>query len=90
MLDWKIVLNTFLLILVAEIGDKTQLAIVGLTAREKMPVAVFLGAGAALVLATVLAVVFGEALAKLIPLHYVRCVAGIVFIAFGFLVLLGK
>ncbi len=89
-MDWKIILNSFLLIFLAEIGDKTQLVIVGLAAKEKMPLAVFLGAGAALVLATVLAVAFGEALTRLIPLHYIRYLAGLVFIVFGCLILVGK
>lgn len=89
-MDWKVILNSFLLIFLAEIGDKTQLAIVGLAAKEKMPLAVLLGAGAALVLATVLAVAFGEALARLIPLYYIRYLAGFVFIVFGCLILLGK
>ena len=90
MVDWRIMLSSFVLIFLAEIGDKTQLVIVGLAAKEKMPLAVFLGASTALVLTTVLAVVFGEALTRLVPLHYIRYLAGILFIVFGFLILLGK
>jgi putative Ca2+/H+ antiporter (TMEM165/GDT1 family) len=90
MVEWKIVLSSFLLVFLAEIGDKTQLAIVGLAVREKNPLAVLLGAVGALVITTVVAVALGEAIAKLVPLHYIRRVAGSVFVLFGVLILLGK
>ena len=90
MLNWKIILSSFLLIFLAEIGDKTQLAIVSLAAKEKMPLAVLIGAAGALVVTPALAVVFGEAITRLVPVHYIRYLAGLVFIFFGCLILLGK
>ena len=69
-------LTAFGLILLAELGDKTQLAILALATRSKFPWAVFAGAGAALLVSTGLAVVVGGLLTKYLPasatriLHY--------------------
>jgi len=83
---WRIALTTFWLIFVAELGDKTQLAVLALASRSESPWAVFLGAGSALVLSALLAVGLGYALARIVPesatrvLHYG---AGALFIVVG-------
>jgi len=51
----RTILSTFVLVFMAEIGDKTQLAAFGLAAEANAPWAVFIGAGAALLLSTALA-----------------------------------
>ena len=43
-MDWKVLLSTFGVIFLAEMGDKTQLAAMTLAADTKRPVAVFVGA----------------------------------------------
>lgn len=79
-------LSAFGLILLAELGDKTQLAIVALAARSENPWAVFVGAGAALLVSTLLAVLLGCNLPRLVPesatriMHYV---AGGAFVLVG-------
>mgnify|MGYP001814758581 CR=1 FL=1 len=45
----KIFLSTFALLFVAELGDKTQLAVLSMTAKHKTPVWIFAGATLALV-----------------------------------------
>jgi len=37
-MDAKLFLSTFVLIFVAELGDKTQLAVINMTAKHKMPI----------------------------------------------------
>ncbi len=89
-MDWKIFVTTFGLIFLAELGDKTQLAAIAMTARSQSPLAVFLGAMAGFGLLTLIGVVFGGLLAKFVPELYVRVGGGVLFILFGILILLGK
>ena len=66
-MDWKLFLMTFGLLFVAEIGDKTQLAVIALASENRNPLVVFLGATAALVLVTLIGVVVGQTLSHLLP-----------------------
>jgi Ca2+/H+ antiporter, TMEM165/GDT1 family len=82
----RTILSTFVLVFMAEIGDKTQLAAFGLAAEANAPWAVFIGAGAALLLSTALAVVLGAVMSRLIPEGAIRAVhytAGCLFIIVG-------
>ncbi|MBN1676770.1 MAG: TMEM165/GDT1 family protein [Kiritimatiellae bacterium] len=89
-MDWKTTLATFSMIFLAEMGDKTQLAVFNFAAKSQAPLAVFIGGGAALLLTTLLGVLFGGAIARAIPAHVVRYAAGSLFIAFGIWTLLGR
>ena len=84
-MDWRIVGTTFLLIFVAELGDKTQLAVFARTLETRAAWSVFLGAAAALVTSTILAVIIGGALTKLPDKVNIgiKVVAGLMFIGFG-------
>ena len=75
--------------MVAELGDKSQLAVIGLAARTGQPVEVFAGAAAALALVTLLGVLAGAAIARRVPQRLVSLVAGVVFIVVGALSLAG-
>ena len=57
---------TFGLIFVAELGDKTQLAVVTQTCKYRRPWPVFAGASLALALVTLLGALGGQLLARLI------------------------
>ena len=48
-MDLRVLLTTFGIIFLAEMGDKTQLAAMTMSAQTKRPWAVFLGASLALV-----------------------------------------
>jgi len=87
-MDFKVMLTTFGMILLAELGDKTQLATFAFAAENKTRLAVFLGSAGALVLTSLLAVVFGSAVSRLIPPHYIRVGAGTLFIFIGLWMLL--
>lgn len=80
---------TLVLIVVAELGDKSQLAVVGLAARSGEPVEVFAGAAGALVTITVLAAFIGSAAARRIPRRLISAVSGVLFILVGALSLAG-
>jgi Ca2+/H+ antiporter, TMEM165/GDT1 family len=89
-MNWQVFWITFGTVFLAEMGDKTQLAAMTLTAETRTPVAVFLGASLALSVVTLLGVVFGGLLTQYVPGHIIKKAAGLVFIAIGALILLGK
>lgn len=74
--------TTFLVIALAELGDKTQIMTISLACRyPRLPVLVGVISGLAFLSA--LAVAIGAVLFQFVPIVYVRAVAAIVFIAFG-------
>ena len=58
-MEWKIFGTAFLTLFLAELGDKTQLAVIMLSSKTESKLAVFLGASAALVLVSLIAVLVG-------------------------------
>lgn len=82
-MNWRIMLATFTMIFLAEIGDKTQLAVFNFAAKTQAPLAVFIGGGAALLLTTLLGAFFGDAIARVVPQHVMKWTAGSLFIVFG-------
>ncbi len=76
-------LAAFGAILLAELGDKTQLATASLAAQYQAPLAVFAGSCAALWLISFGAVVLGTGITRRIPMPVVRRAAGVAFLAFG-------
>jgi putative Ca2+/H+ antiporter (TMEM165/GDT1 family) len=89
-MDWKVFWITFGTIFLAEMGDKTQLAALTMAAETRLPLSVFLGAGAALVLVTLLGVTFGSLLFHWLPEGLLKKIAGASFILIGGLILWGK
>ncbi|MFO7941726.1 MAG: TMEM165/GDT1 family protein [Bacillota bacterium] len=89
-IDWRLILSTFGVIFLAELGDKTQVAAMMMSAESKSAGSVFIGAASALVLSSLLAVTFGGALARVVPAEYIRLAAGSVFIVLGVFVILGR
>ncbi len=73
---------TFLLIALAEIGDKSQLVCMTLAARHR-GAPVVLGAVAAFALLNLLAVLFGAAVAAWLPEWLVTLAVAMLFAAFG-------
>jgi len=88
--DWRVVASTFGLIFLAELGDKTQLAAVAMSAESKAPVAVFVGAVVALALVTLIGVAIGGTLTRVIPARYIRMAAGGLFVIIGVLMLIPR
>ena len=82
-MDLKVMLTTFGMIFLAELGDKTQLATLAFAAESKTRLSVFVGASCALLLTSLLAVVFGSAISRLIPAHYIKAGAGGLFVLLG-------
>lgn len=82
-MDIKVFLTTFGMIFLAELGDKTQLATLFFAVESRSRLAVFLGSAGALVFTSLLAVVLGAGLGRLVPANYVKTGAGALFVLLG-------
>ncbi|MBF0444033.1 MAG: TMEM165/GDT1 family protein [Magnetococcales bacterium] len=81
-----IFLSAFLLIFVAEFGDKTQIAVAGM-ASAAPPLTIWLGATLALALSTAIGVMVGERFLKRIPMNLLHKIAGVFFLLLAALAL---
>jgi len=75
--------STFATVFLAELGDKTQLAIVSISGTSNRPGAVFAGSAAALVLASLVGAAAGGSLSSLIPTNALQLAASIGFLILG-------
>ncbi len=75
--------SSFILSIIAEFGDKTQLTIIALTARYSSPILVFFGAILGLSVITAVGVVLGTKLSKLFNSQKIELITGMVFLAIG-------
>ncbi len=71
----------------AEIGDKTQLAVIALAARYDKPFHVWIGASLGMGFANIAGIIVGNRLGAALPARTLKLVAGILFIIFGVLTL---
>ena len=89
-MEWKVFGTAFLTLFLAELGDKTQLAVITMSAKAESKLAVFAGASLALILVTLLGVVFGSLLTQFVPVEWLQRIVAVAFIAIGVLMLFGK
>lgn len=87
--NWAAFSSTFVLIFLAELGDKTQLASISLASKSSSPWMVFLGASLALSVVTAVGALFGQGISRLIPERVLRFAAAAAFIALGALIWCG-
>jgi len=87
-MDWKLLITTFGTIFLAELGDKTQLATIGFAASGKSPWMVFGGSAIALVLTSLLGVIVGTTLQKVLPIQTIHIISGILFVFIGLLLII--
>lgn len=89
-MDWRVILTTFGMIFLAEMGDKTQLAAMTMAAETKRPWAVFIGSSLALVAVSAVGVFVGGVVSHYVPLIWIKRAAAVAFIVIGVLMLAGK
>jgi len=82
------VFSSFSLITLMELGDKTQFAVIALSAEYAFPLVVYLGVMLAFALITGLGTTFGTALTKLVPLKHIQLASGVIFILLGIVYLI--
>ncbi len=86
----KALLVVFLSVFMAELGDKTQVATLLFAADQNLSRwEVFAAASAALVFASLLAVLFGAQVSRVVPPSTLRVAAGLGFVAIGLWMLIG-
>lgn len=86
-MDWKLFGSTFAAIFIAELGDKTQLAALSLSAGSRSKWVVFLASALALTASSALAVALGEGVSRFVSPVWLKRAAGIIFLVLGVLFL---
>jgi putative Ca2+/H+ antiporter (TMEM165/GDT1 family) len=79
-----ILLSTFALIILAELGDKTQLAIIALSSQGS-PLSVWIGASLALATTSIMAVWAGRTVLQRISITLLHRFSGVLFLVLGLL-----
>jgi putative Ca2+/H+ antiporter (TMEM165/GDT1 family) len=78
-----VMVTTFTTVFLAELGDKTQLATLLLSAQSGQPWVVFLGAAIALISASLVGVLVGRWLASILPPERLEKMAGVLMVGLG-------
>lgn len=89
-MEWKIFWTAFATLFLAELGDKTQLAVITMTSKTNAAVSVFLGAALALIVVTAIGVLFGSVITQYVPAEWLQRIVAVAFIVVGVLMLWGK
>jgi len=80
---------SFLLVMVAELGDKTQLTVITLSSCSNA-LLVFAGAMLGFMLVSGIGVVVGDVLSLLIPIPVIRVASALLFLAYGIYTILSR
>jgi putative Ca2+/H+ antiporter (TMEM165/GDT1 family) len=79
----------FSLVLLSELGDKSQITILALAAQTPFAIMVFAGSLIGFLVVNAIGALAGNRVAARIPLKIVKKVVGLIFILFGGLIVLG-
>ncbi|TFH10555.1 MAG: hypothetical protein E4H14_02255 [Candidatus Thorarchaeota archaeon] len=79
----------FSIVLLSELGDKSQIATLALAAQSPFPIMIFFGAIISFFIVNSIGAFAGTSIAERIPIKTVKRVVGIIFILFGILVIFG-
>jgi putative Ca2+/H+ antiporter (TMEM165/GDT1 family) len=88
-MDFVLIIPAFLLILLAELGDKTQLAVISLSCRYSAT-HVFAGSMLGFLLVDGVSILAGGSLIAVLPLKLIEIAAGAIFIVFGIFTIFSK
>lgn len=84
---WGGFLTAFGFVALMELGDKTQLSVITLSAESGAALMVFLGAVLGFLWLVILEVSLGKVIGEKVPKDYIRIGSGLVFIIFGIIFL---
>lgn len=82
-MNWTYFSTAFVTLLIAEMGDKTQLAIMAQSASSRRPWSVWLGGSCALILVTGLGAWVGSAFSNRLPQLWIDRGAALLFVGMG-------
>jgi len=77
---WPVFLSTFITIFLAELGDKTQVTTMLMSAESQSPLVVFFGAGLALISTSLLGVLLGQWLSTRVSEETLDICAGVLLL----------
>ena len=80
---FSILITSFSTIFLAELGDKTQLATLMLSAQSGRPIIIFTAAALALISTSLLGVLIGQWIANNLPRQRFTIVSGIIMLSLG-------
>ena len=80
---FSILITSFSTIFLAELGDKTQIATLMLSAQSGRPLIVFMGAALALISTSLLGVIIGRWIANNLPRQKFTLISGIIMLSLG-------
>tara|TARA_B100001250_G_scaffold287895_1_gene249672 strand:- start:1315 stop:1674 length:360 start_codon:yes stop_codon:yes gene_type:complete len=80
---FSILITSFSTIFLAELGDKTQLATLILSAQSGRPLIIFIGAALALISTSLLGVLIGRWIANNLPRERFTVASGIIMLSLG-------
>jgi len=80
---FSILITSFTTIFLAELGDKTQLATLMLSAQSGRPLIIFTGAALALIFTSLLGVLIGQWIANNLPRQKFTVISGIIMLSLG-------
>ena len=89
-MNLKPIITSFIAIFLAELGDKTQIAVITLSAETRKPVLVAIGAIVAFAIVTIIGSAIGSFITKFVPGEIIEKIAGAAFIIIGILMLFEK
>lgn len=84
----RLFISIFILVFIAELGDKTQIASFSMAAKNGKILSVIIGASLALTCATLLAVIFGHLITRFVPKKLLKLLSGLLFLATGVVMLI--
>lgn len=88
-MDVRVLFSTFLVVFLAELGDKTQLTVLTLGTDSKSRWTVFAGASIALVTSTLVAILFADQIARYVSPRVTQGIAGVILLAMGAIYVVG-
>ena len=88
-MDLLPLITSFLLVFIAELGDKTQITVITLCSKWSRKT-VFIGAMLAFLIVDGLSVLIGETLAAFLPFFWIQVVSGTIFMLSGIFTLFSK
>ncbi len=86
----RTLIATFTAVFLAELGDKTQIATLLLSAESGKPVIVFIGAALALILSSLIGVLIGRLLANNVKPYVFQRISGLIMLAIAFYIIINQ
>ncbi len=86
-MNFKVLFACFVMVFLAELGDKTQLTALAFSSSSRSPWSVFVGTSLALICTTALAVMFGGLLARYVPEKILLIASAVMFVVIGLILL---